>query len=181
MEASPGINRRRHGLPVSAGREGEGGAGQVWATVYSQVLLRSGDARQDERGDLTRSGSESHHEHGCARVILELRHLRRYLRAGFVDHIGVVQVDDTDQHHLGNLDGISARGRCRGARPVGEPDGIARDGDIHAADQGDTRCGRRSGNRLAEPVALLARVLTGRPVAIGRAREMMTAPTGAAR
>ena len=57
-----------------------------------------------------------------ARVVLELRHLRRHLRAGLEHHLGLEHQRHRHQHDQRHVDGHPARCRRRGAVPLGQPD-----------------------------------------------------------
>ena len=96
------------------------------------------------------------HEHRRTLVVLELRHLRRPLRARLEHHLGLVHVEHGDEHDQRHVDGDAARGRGARALPADEPVRVAGDGDAGAAREHDAEQGHEPGHGLAEPAARLA-------------------------
>ena len=63
----------------------------------------------------------------CQDLVVELRLLRRLVRAGFRHHVGVVQQRRGDEHDQRHLDVHPAHRRRRGALPPGQPGRESRD------------------------------------------------------
>ena len=96
------------------------------------------------------------HEHRRARVVLELRHVRRHLRAGHQHHVVLEHERHRDEHDQRHVDGDAARGRRGRALPAGEPGRLAVRGDAGADHERDAQPRDERRHRLAEPAAVLA-------------------------
>ena len=72
-------------------------------------------------------------------VVVELRHLRRLVRAGLSNHLGLVHERHGDEHDQRHVDGDAAHDRRRRALSPGEPRRIAgnrSDGPLRQHDEG---------------------------------------------
>ncbi len=94
-------------------------------------------------------------QHRRSLLVLQLRDVRRHLRAGLEHHLGLEHERHRDQHDQRDVDGDSARGRRSRSLPPDESRRIGGHGDGGADRQLDAEQGHESGHRLAEPAALL--------------------------
>ena len=95
------------------------------------------------------------HEHRRPRVVLELRDVPGYLRAGQRDHVVLEHERHRDEHDQRDLDGDAARDRGDRALPADEPGRFARDRHAGADQQLDAESRHERGHRFAEPAPVL--------------------------
>ena len=86
-------------------------------------------------------------EHRRSLVVLELRHVRRHLRAGLEHHLVLEHERHRDEHDQRDVDGDAARGRRARALPADEPGRVAGHGDAGA----DRATRRRTRSRARAP------------------------------
>ena len=96
------------------------------------------------------------HQHRRPLELLQLRLVRRPVRAGLQHHLGVVHERHRHEHDLGHLDGDPARRRCGGALPAGPPGRQPVGRGQRDRRRLDVRRRGQPGQRLAEPAAVLA-------------------------
>ena len=84
-------------------------------------------------------------------LVLELRHLRRPVRAGFGHHLRLEHERHRDQHDQRHVDGHAARGRERGPVPRRARRRIAGDRHRRVAERSHAEPGHRGGRGIAQP------------------------------
>ena len=94
------------------------------------------------------------HDHRRARLVLQLRHLHRPVRARCQHHVRVEHGRHRDQHHQRHLDGRAARRRRRRPGPRRDPAGHAPAGARPAGRTTPPRTRSAIPARLAQPTAL---------------------------
>ena len=93
-------------------------------------------------------------QHRRSLLVLQLRHVRRHLRAGLEHHLVLEHQRHRHEHDQRYVHGDSARGRCSRALSPDESGRIAGDGDSGADRQLDAEQGHEPRHRLPEPPAV---------------------------